>query len=265
MDREIIQKIKDADMVLVGIGEEFEEQRYLRAVDGYDSAFAYLKENQMEWAGPALKRALLQEDGQSLSMAFEALNNLIKEKNYFILTTVSNDMIWESSLNAERIVAPCGGSRWKQCPEGCPEGLTEITSYEWEVLKGQLLELKAASGEQKEPQNMQFDLGLGCCPACGKPYVLNNIYCEHYNENSYLPQWQLYTKWLQGTLNRKLCVLELGAGMRFPNIIRWPFEKAAYFNQKASFIRVNENLYQLSEELGEKGISVPQNAVDLLL
>ena len=67
------------------------------------------------------------------------------------------------------------------------------------------------------------------------------------------------------TLNKKLCVLELGVGMNLPNIIRWPFEKIAYYNKKASFFRVNGSLYQLTEKLSDKGISIGENAIDFLL
>ena len=74
----------------------------------------------------------------------------------------------------------------------------------------------------------------------------------------------MYMKWLQGTLNRKLCVLELGVSLKFPTVIRFPFEKTAFFNRKAQFIRVHEKLYQLSEELADKGISQPENAVNFL-
>ena len=67
--------------------------------------------------------------------------------------------------------------------------------------------------------------------------MLNNVYAENYDESGYLDQWGHYRKWLQGTLNRRLFVLELGVGMRFPSVVRWPFEKVAFFNQKiASFL-----------------------------
>ena len=91
--------------------------------------------------------------------------------------------------------------------------------------------------------------------------VLNNIFAEGYNENGYLEQWKVYTKWLQGTVNHRLLVLELGVGMRFPTVVRWPFEKVAFFNNKAAFVRVNEKLYQLSEELAIKGCGIAQNAI----
>ena len=102
------------------------------------------------------------------------------------------------------------------------------------------------------------------CPKCGKKMVLNNIICEKYSEQGYKPQWEKYTKWLQLTLNRKLCILELGVGMNLPNIIRWPFEKVAFYNQKAKFFRINETLFQLTQEIAEKGESIEMNAVDFL-
>ena len=78
------------------------------------------------------------------------------------------------------------------------------------------------------------------------------------------PMWDKYTKWLQGTLNRNVLILELGVGLKYPGVIRFPFEKAAYFNKKADFIRVHGRLYQMTEELGDKGISIAQNAVAFL-
>ena len=77
--------------------------------------------------------------------------------------------------------------------------------------------------------------------------------------------WSIYKKWLQGTINKNVCILELGVGLVFPSVIRWPFEKVAFYNQKAVFVRVNERLYHMSEELKDKGVSVAQNAIDWLL
>ena len=107
--------------------------------------------------------------------------------------------------------------------------------------------------------------GFERCEDCQRPMVLNNIYIgKNYNEKGYLAQWSQYTKWLQGTLNHRVLILELGVGMRFPTVVRFPFEKAAFFNQKAEFYRINEKLYHLTEELKGKGHGISQNAIDCL-
>jgi len=102
------------------------------------------------------------------------------------------------------------------------------------------------------------------CPHCGKQLIMNHLGCNKYSEEWYLEKWSLYTKWLQGTLNKNLCVLELGVGMKYPSVIRWPFEKVVFINQKAKLIRVHESLYQLTQEVKDKGTSVQADPIEFL-
>lgn len=76
--------------------------------------------------------------------------------------------------------------------------------------------------------------------------------------------WETYMKWLQGTLHRRLLVLELGVGLKYPAVIRFPFEKMSYFNQSADFVRVHDKLFQLPAELGGRGASIKADAPLLL-
>ena len=86
-----------------------------------------------------------------------------------------------------------------------------------------------------------------------------------YAEEGYLKQWDVYTKWLQGTVNKKLCVLELGAGLEYPKIIRFPFEKIVFYNQKAFMYRIHSLIYQLGEEIGNRGIGIKEDPIDFLI
>lgn len=219
MRHEYIEKILEADMVLVGIGSEFENRRFVKE----DCAIAAIAE----------------------------LGKILENKNYFVITTCTNSILKDAGLKENRTVSPCGNTDMKQCPDHCENSLQLLTDCEKATLKSDL-------EQEKEPE-------LGCCSVCGKPLVLNNVYAAKYDENGYLPDWSIYTKWLQGSLNKKLCILELGVNLDFPSIIRWPFEKVAFYNQKATFFRVNEKLYHMSEELKDKGISIAKNAIDWLL
>lgn len=170
----IKEKIEDAQYILVGIGEEF---------------------------------SVCEEEGRTrddVRSAYQALAEILGDKPYFVVTLLTDDVIYGSSLAPEQIVAPCGSDK-----------------------------------------------------------TGNVVTNENYDESCYLPQWQKYLKWLQNTLNRKLCILELGVGFKYPSVVRWPFEKTAYLNQKASFIRVSRKFPQLSEELKGKGISISENPAEL--
>lgn len=221
MEKNVLELIEDADLVLIGIGMEFEKNRFQ-----------------------------IQED------ALQALNKLaglLDKKNYFAVSVCMNDIARKSELQHDRVVQPCGSVAQKQCVNRCEEGLLALSEQESKALTEML------------PCDDLLEMNLGNCPKCGSKLVLNTVYTENYDENGYLKDWSRYTKWLQGTLNKKLCILELGVDLTYPSIIRWPFEKVAFYNNKANFIRVNERLYHMSEEIKDKGISVPKNAVQWLL
>ena len=75
--------------------------------------------------------------------------------------------------------------------------------------------------------------------------------------------WRDYMKWLSFTLNRQLLVIELGAGFGNPMIIRFPFEKTVYLNQKSKMYRVHPVFPHVTAEIGDRGFSVPADPLDL--
>ncbi len=111
-----------------------------------------------------------------------------------------------------------------------------------------------------------FVLSTTCNPEAGKASWKEGrlVNMQNADEQEYIQHWQIYTKWLQGTLNHRLFLLELGVGLLCPSVIRWPFEKIALYNQKAFLCRINESLSQLPEELNGKGMSIAENAIDWL-
>lgn len=187
--------IKEFQMVLVGIGEEFENNE--TAINAYNN-----------------------------------LADKLADSNYFIVSLCMDDKIYQSKLKQDRIVTPLGGYRFKQCPDACT--------------------------------NMLYSVEENVCPECGKELVFNNILAENYVEEGYLPMWDKHKKWLVGTLNKSILILELGVSMKFPQIIRWPFERIALLNNKSHFVRINEKLPQLNAELKDKGENCAAKAPEWL-
>ncbi len=273
MESRIKDIIQNADLVLIGIGEEFEREYFLKQIPQYREIREKLEVTGQDWLIPSLNRFFAEKMDEDISQIRSALVNLaelVKGKNYFLVSVATNDYVWEAGFKEDRIVAPCGGSLKKQCKEGgsCTELPVLLSKDEQTVITEYFKKLFAQNPVTVSEGSLNTDtqdfVNLGTCSICGSQMILNNIFTEKYDERGYLDQWQKYTKWLQGTLNKKLCILELGVGMQCPSVIRFPFEKIGYFNQKADFIRVNRNLYQLTEELKEKGISISENAVDWL-
>lgn len=167
--------------------------------------------------------------------AYAALAKLIDGKDYFIVTDNTDAAIFESALDPERMVAPCGNDTWRQCRDACTKDI-------WEP------------GEVPD----------GICPHCGAPLISNTVEAGTYIEEGYLPRWNEYKLWLARTLNKRLLILELGVDFRYPTVIRWPFEKTAFVNEKAKLYRVNGSFSQISEELRGKAEPVAANSVEFI-
>lgn len=258
---DICRELTNADMVLVGLGEEFDGERQLQSCEEYINGVQWLKDKALYSLLPAWNEFCMEKQQYSaVSEALERLRELLGDKNYFVVSVAMNSEIAKTAWRDGRLVMPCGSTVKLQCEKSCEGILGEVP----EETKVRLRTgFEALYNNAKGLSAVRLS-DMGACVSCGARMVFNNIYAENYNENGYLEQWQLYTRWLQGTVNRRLLVLELGVGMRFPSVIRWPFEKAAYFNRKAFFCRVNERLYQLTEELSGKGAGISQNAIDWL-
>ena len=229
-EAEIVDKIKEsirrADKVLVGIGNEFdvkwpEEDMNPSDFIGGMKCYDYItnKEN-----------VLLQDT------AYGHIKELLKDKDYAIISLTMDDAVYRIFDREDNIVCPCGGVSFLQCENAC----------------------------QKEVFPFQRQKIQPVCPHCQSGLVFNNLAAEHYVEEGYLAKFAEYKKWLQTTINKKLCILEFGVGLQHPGVIRFAFDKLAYYNLKSEFYRVHENLYQHTAENHERGISISMNALDLM-
>ncbi|MBR3600789.1 MAG: hypothetical protein IKL49_00450 [Lachnospiraceae bacterium] len=225
---------KDADMILVGIGENFQ--------DKFDEIEVADEKNVTILEDYARKKYLDTCPKSDVTEAYEKLAKMLEGKNYFVVTLCTDDKIYHTNIKSDRIVAPCGSYSYLQCEEVCTEDIYLVEEYKDILDKGE------------EP----------ICPKCGKKLVMNRIGVKKYSEEGYLKKWNTYMKWLQGSLNRNIRVLELGVGMKYPSVIRWPFERVTLINNKAKFMRVHKQLFQLTEDIRDKGISIEENPIDFL-
>ena len=255
--RELSERVQDAELVLVGLGESFQyDWNALTSDIRYREIEAEIGNNQEYiWIIPFLQKMILQQSGDNRwNRAYKNLEKILAGKNYFIISLCMDDYIYNTGLEENRVVTPCGGFRKMQCDNNCSHELSEIPQESYDaVLRYYRKELPVDA--LQEP----------ICPLCGSKLRFNQLGVTRYAEEGYLERWSEYTKWLQGTVNKKLCVLELGVGMEYPTIIRFPFEKIVFYNQKAFLYRIHPSLYQIGEEIGGRGCSVKENPVDFLL
>lgn len=231
MMEQLRKSIEEAEKVVIGIGAEFSVN--FKELSGKDTE------------PTEYEKLCILESALSLRQdkAYQALKELIKDKDYFIISLNMDDAIFRTFDENDPIVTPCGGLRLLQCSEACCKDL-----YEAKKIPG----YPFANGDYP------------VCPNCGKEMILNNLYAEHYLEEGYLASWEQYQDFLKSTINKKLCILELGCSLKFPTVVRFAFDKLAMYNKKSTFYRVHETLWQHAKETEGRGISVKENALSFL-
>lgn len=105
------EKLADAEVVLIGIGEEFNEKfdriaEHEQLVKGLELVDA---KEELAWMVPYFEKIYLQEQNQSdILSAYRNLYELVKDKNYYIVTTCIDGLIQKAGFKPEKIVEPCG-------------------------------------------------------------------------------------------------------------------------------------------------------------
>lgn len=214
---------KEYEKILIGIGESFQAKVPEEIADGVDTLM-YIRENA----------------DSNIIGAYNILSDRLKECDYFVVSTCNDDLIYDSNLNKDRIVTPCGGFRFLQCEDDCAHELLPFSD------------------------NMCEEINEIRCPHCGKRVVFNRLPLDKYNEGGYMEQWEQYNKWLQSTINKKLLIIELGVSMKYPTVIRFPFEKTAFYNQKADMYRIHDSLAFSTPELKDRCRCIKANPIEYL-
>ncbi len=229
MYNKIIDEINNADMVLVGLGNEIACDYKINTAEHIS------RKTWIDYKNVAEKTCK-----ERAIRFYNELETILHNKNYFVITTNFDGFVSKSNLNPIRVVAPCGDINRMQCM--C-QGL---------------------DGIMHEDVNFYVEDAICVCPKCNSEYVPNVYNKTYYNEEGYLKQWNLYNKWLQGTLNKKLVVLEMGCDFSMLSIIRLPFERIVLINQKAQYYRISDRFPQVTAELKDRMESVKKNPFDFV-
>lgn len=264
---ELIQKVKelihDSDKILIGIGEEFSSNE----VSLLDSSIYthYLEKSKNEecsdevaWLEEYIRNHYINNEIQlerlNVFLAYKKLFEIVKDKDYYIVNLNFDSLLEKAGFSADRIVYPCGNKGNFQCSNNCSNVIWSSSDIEDNIMK-QILDNNKKLCEIKKP----------ICEKCGEIAQYNVIGKQNYSESGYLEKWSDYMEWISHTLNKKISVLELGVDFKYPTVIRWPFEKIAFFNNKAFFIRINEKFEQVNEELSQKSLTIKKNSISFFL
>lgn len=216
--------------------------------DMYSAAFYPFTKPEQKWAYRAkhVWHNRWQPDALPL---YRELFDLVKDKNYFVLTTNVDAQFEKAGFDPNRLFAMQGDYGKLQCKNACHD-----TLYSNESLVKQWL-------VETDEETLEIPTALvPHCPKCGAEMTMHLRVDSHFVENA---DWHAaqarYANFAEKALHGKSVYLELGVGFNTPAIIRYPFEQMVYHNPNALLVRLNRDYPEGFAETKDKTVAFAED------
>lgn len=172
---------------------------------------------------------------------YQTLLDLVKEKNYFVITTNADHQFYINGFDMNRYFETQGNYIYMQCQKGCHDKVYDNQG---------LIQLMV-----RQTKDCHIPSALvPRCPVCGGKMDVHVRKDNHFVETKGWHRYQhQYAKFLKKALKHKVVFLEFGVGFNTPGIIRYPFERMAYQNKDAHLMRFNKD-YDICMEGNEDNV-----------
>ena len=245
---EIKELVNKADCILIGAGsglstaagidyagEEFRKEfkPYIRKY-GFDNLYSssfYEYPTQEEYWGAWAKHIYFANTGRSGLELYKKIFDLIKEKEYFVITTNVDDQFYKTGFDKNKIFRVQGSYALNQCKNACHNKLYSNKELVVEMLENIDDNLKVST--KLVPK----------CPVCGEnmePNLRKDAYFVQ--DDLWYKQSEAYENFIDNSKHKNLLLLEFGVGFNTPGIIRFPFEKMTFENKNWKLIRFNKEV-----------------------
>lgn len=211
--------------------------------DMYAAGFYPFPSEEAKW-GYWSKHSLLNRILPPALPLYTDLFELVKDKEYFVLTTNVDHQFLKAGFSGDRIFATQGDYGEIQCQRGCHQKV-----YDSEDLFRKM-------DEERLDCLIPTEL-VPKCPVCGGKMAMH-LRCDIYfvEDESWHESADRYADFLENIKGKKVVLLELGVGFNTPIIIRFPFEKMVRENDSFCLIRLNMDEAVVPESIGDRAIGI---------
>lgn len=263
------QEIETADSIVIGAGaglstaagftysgERFEKyfsdfiQKYGFS-DMYSGGFYPFESLEEHWAYWSryiyINRYLESDNG-----TYQRLFNLVKDKDYFVLTTNVDHQFQKAGFDKHRLFYTQGDYGLFQCSEPC----CQKTFDNEKIIRKMYSEQKS----MRVPSEL-----IPKCPECGKPMTMNLRADDKFvQDEGWYKARERYADFLRRHEGMHMLFLELGVGFNTPVIIKYPFWQMTAKNPNAVYACINFNEAFCPEELEKKSICIGGDIAEVL-
>ena len=174
---------------------------------------------------------------------YDRLYELVKEKDYFVLTTNVDHCFQKAGFDKKRLFYTQGDYGLFQCSQPCHKATYDneevirqmVLSQGFQFREGRLIKPEDGSIRSAIPEEL-----TPCCPKCGKSMSMNLRADETFVEDE---GWhraaERYELFLRRHKQLKIVFMEFGVGYNTPGIIKYPFWNMTQTFPQAQYICFN--------------------------
>lgn len=183
---------------------------------------------------------------------YKRLYEIVKDKEYFVLTTNADSQFAKAGFADEKIFATQGDYSLIQCSRAC-HGKTYNAMDMFEDMKDNIEDCKI-------PSNMVLK-----CPVCGGAMEMNLRNDHYFIEDKFWNNAEAnYGQFVENIGQGKIVLIELGIGFNTPMIIRFPFEKIVKDMDNAYLIRLNLDDAMVPNIFGDRAIGIKEDIAKII-
>lgn len=263
------EEFNTADAILIGagaglsascgfdyIGERFEKyfsdfkEKY-GITDMYSGGFYDFDTLEEYWAWWS-RHILINRYDCEVGKPYKDLFSIVKDKNYFVLTTNVDHQFQRASFDKKRLFYTQGDYGLFQCSNGCHN-----KTYDNEEI---IRKMVALQKDMKIPTEL-----IPRCPKCNKPMTMN-LRCDDLfvQDEGWYSAYNRYQDFIRRNENSHILYLELGVGMNTPGIIKYPFWQMTAKNKNAVYCSVNSELSYVPTEIQNQSVVIKNDIARVL-
>ena len=200
---------------------------------------------------------------------YEDLFRLVKDKDYFVLTTNVDHCFQKAGFDKKRLFYTQGDYGLFQCSKPC----CQKTWDNEEKVRRMILSQGFVIGDHHElslPEGRAAAMRvptelLPKCPNCGRPLTMNLRSDDKFAEDE---GWQAaaveYEVWVTAHQHQKVVYLEIGVGYNTPGIIKYSFWQQVFQNRNAAYACLNTEEAQVPKEILDSSIVISGDSAQVI-
>lgn len=280
------KKLDEADAILIGggaglsasAGFTYDKERFDKYFFdfgekyGYDNIYEmgfYPFETQEESWGFWCRNIYVNRYMPIPNSLYADLLDLVKEKNYFVITTNVDHCFQKAGFDKERLFYTQGDYGLFQCDEPCCQKTWDNKELIIKMLESEGITIAEDGGlifpkDGTLKMTVSSDL-IPTCPYCGGPVKHNLRSDETFVEDEgWHKAAKAYQEFVLQNKDKKLVLLELGVGFNTPGIIKYPFWRYTKDFPDTTFVSINNGINYISKDILGKTISFEEDIREVL-